>query len=211
MLAIAMTTAPRPQPTIDAALASLRRAGFNWSSVMLVNDADKIGPLPTWVRALTTLVEQTNDLFLMVVQDDASWAIGARAALDRELDQLGLRATQAGLLSPFLVDKVAREITHGGNLGPGWHPSRLGYSSGGALCYILPRKSAEALLSDDGFREIIKTHERNIDRMVPGRLLDLGFETLYRYPSLVHHRLGSGNSSIKPKKPHDTHHFRGVA
>jgi hypothetical protein len=210
MIAIAMTTCPRARPTMEKSLASLRAAGFD-QDVSIIHDPEKIGALKTWHTALNALVERTTEPFLMVLQDDTSWAIGARPVLEREIVKLGERGQKAGLLSPFLVNKIGREFQLQGKLKVGWHPSRLGYSSGGALCYILPRRSAETLLADPWFIDCVRERPKNIDRWVPGRFLELGFECLYRYPSLVNHALGSGNSSIKAKKPHDTAHWRPVA
>lgn len=190
-------------------MASLHAAGFD-QPVMTIHDPEKRGALPTWGRAVAALIASTAD-WLMIVQDDASWARRSREALEREILALGDRAWRAGLLSPFLVNKIGRELRQRGDLRPGWHPSTLGYQSGGALCYVLPRASAEALMADPWFAECLATRPKNIDRWVPGRLLELGYDTLYRYPSLVNHVLGSGNSSIKPKKPHDTQFWERVA
>lgn len=209
MIAIAMTTCPRPKPTKDKALKSLRAAGFD-QDVMIVDDPDKRGALPTWGRALEQ-IRQTDAPFLMIVQDDTTWSDGSRLALERELTALGETATNAGMLSPFLVNKIGRELMNRGIRKDGWHPSLLGYASGGALCYILPRKSADVLTADDGYQEFLRTRDKNIDRLIPGRLNELGFACLFRMPSLVNHRLGSGNSSIKSKKPHDTVFWRAVA
>lgn len=209
-LALAMTTAPRGTPTLDRSIASLRAAGFD-HELAILEDAEKVGAFPNWVRAVRHLLDATDADWLMVLQDDTTWASGSRAVLEREILALGERARHAGLLSPFLVNKIARELAQRNSLRPGWHPSQLGYHSGGALCYILPRPSAVQLLADDVFNGLLREHRKNIDRWVPGRFLELGRETLFRYPSLINHTLGSGNSSIKPKKPHDTAHWRAVA
>ena len=208
-LAIAMTTAPRGKPTVDRALASTRAAGFD-QPITLMEDAEKIGPLPTWGRTLAMLLNTDAD-FLMILQDDVTWAAGSRKVLEREIETMGERAKSAGLLSPFLVNKIGREFTRRNLLKTGWHASELGYASGGALCYVLPRKSAETLVADETYQEFMRTRPRNIDRLIPGRLSELGLACLFRYPSLINHRLGSGNSSIKEKKPHDTNYWQAVA
>lgn len=229
MVAVAMTTAhTRPSPTVLASLASLRAAGYtgkvqvsvdgpqapdvssdpNWE---VVTHGTQLLPLKHWARTLEAAVYTSSCPWVLVLQDDTVWAAGGWSALWREVEALGPKATGAGLLSLFLVDKIAREISRARHLSQGWHESSLGYQSGGALGYLMPRASAERLLSDDGFKALVATRERNIDRLVPGRLNELGLTCLFRYPSLLNHRLGSGNSSIKPKKPHDTSHWRATA
>lgn len=221
--AFAVTTAPRPTPTLARSLASFRAAG--WTQPVLVQaEADPgplgdphgtvtvnphpLGVLANWVATFRALVESTTAPYLVMVQDDVSWAAGSA----------DVAARRCAELDPFwtwYVDpKVARCLevaTRRPALRPGAYRSSLGYQSNGALCYGFRRELAERLAADDRLAGYLVTHRQNIDHVVPDCCLALGQPLQVWVPGLINHALGSGNSSIKRKRPKDTRYWKAVA
>lgn len=225
-LAIAVTTAPRPTPTLHLSLASLRAAGFRqpvtvfddgpedpacldgrvaaWEPVRWIRNDPPKGGLRNWVFALRHLAtdESCRDAaWLMVLEDDIRWAVGAAAAL---MPALSIKwPAPVGYLSLYLPRKVSMpiEIDRRGRLPPGWYRSKLAGDCWGSQAYILPRDAALELLEDADFRHTVATYEknRNRDRIVSGALARLGRSLYYRAPCLVTHDWGNANSSLAAK------------
>lgn len=221
-LAFAYTTAPRPTPTLARSLASLRAAG--WTDRVLICadgavqeltdpaievllNASPLGVLKNWVATLGHLIEQTTASHVMVLQDDVTWARGSAAAIERLLPKV------APFWTWYVDPKVGRclEIQSGRTLRPGAYLSRMGYQTGGALCFGFQRAFAERVLASAELADYLATHRnQNIDRVIPAVCLALGEPLQVWVPSLVNHRLGCANSTIKPKKPRDTRYWRAV-
>lgn len=213
-LAIAITTAPRARETFTASLASLRRAGFTQSVRVF---ADKVRPqgegceityndppldgIKNWYKACQTLVEGASAPWLMILEDDVTWANGAAQALYRDLD--GLDPEKTGYVSLYLCRMVAKFIhreMHAKRLPRGMHNAAgMGGRCWGSQAYVLPRESAKRLLADGIFRNMVKVRWKNRDLLVSGTLSRLGYKLLYRVPCLVNHDLGSANSSLTKK------------
>lgn len=218
MLAIAITTAPRPVATFDQSLASLRKAGFS-EVVWVMNDGEfmneipacrvvqnspPLGGLKNWAHALETLVNTTDAPWLMVLEDDIRWARGAAAALVKDLRTLdGKLRDGVGYLSLYLSRKVSKEIEYrrGRPLRPGIYASKLAEGCWGSQAYVLTREGAVALLADPTFDDRRRNYvkNRNRDGIVSGCLAAMGRRLYYRVPCLVDHALGSANSSLGAK------------
>jgi len=218
VLAIAITTAPRPVPTFDQSLASLRRAGFDGTTWILndgrylpdivgsvvVNNSPPLGGLKNWAHALETLVTSTDAPWVMVLEDDIRWARGAAAALGKDLRDLdGKLRDGVGYLSLYLSRKVAKEIEYrkGRPLRPGIYSSKLAEGCWGSQAYVLTREGARALLADPTFDDRRRNYvkNRNRDGIVSGCLAAMGRRLYYRVPCLVDHAWGSANSSLAAK------------
>lgn len=218
MLAIAITTAPRPAPTFDQSLASFRKAGFSdmvWvlndgpfmneiPAARVVNNSPPLGGLKNWAYALETLVTSSNAPWVMVLEDDIRWARGAAAALEKDLRDLdGKLRDGVGYLSLYLSRKVSKEIEYrkGRPLRPGIYGSKLAEGCWGSQAYVLTREGAIALLADPTFDDRRRNYEknRNRDGIVSGCLAAMGRRLYYRVPCLVDHALGSANSSLAVK------------
>lgn len=221
-LALAYTTAPRPKPTLARSLASLRAAGWT-DGVLIVADGpvadlddaaievllngDRLGVLKNWVHALEAVLAFSEASHLMVLQDDVTWAQGSAAVMRRQLPVV------APFWTWYVDPKVGRvlEMKHGRALRPGAYPSRMGYETGGALAFGFHRAFAERVLASAELAEYLAHHRnQNIDRVIPAVCLALGEALQVWVPSLVNHQLGSGNSTIKPKRPRDTRYWRKV-
>lgn len=219
MLAIAITTAPRPIATFDASLRSLRNAGFTQTvwvmndgpfmneipACRVVNNAPALGGLKNWAYALETLVDATAAPWLMVLEDDVRWARGAAAALEKDLRDLqgGKLHDVVGYLSLYLSRKVSREIEgrKGRPLRPGIYGSGLAGNCWGSQAYVFTRDGARALLADPKFADLRAnyTKNRNRDNIVSGCLAAMRRRLYYRVPCLVDHSLGNANSSLRVK------------
>lgn len=222
MIAAAITTAPRPNPTLGMSLSSMWHAGFRdpvfvlddhaapglittpnqCPPLELVHNSPPLGGLKNWCQALQLLLERTEARWLLVLEDDITWAAGARAALERDL--VTLEGRPVGYLSLYIARKVSREIElrkHVRRLTPGMHQSALGEAVWGSQAYAIPRATAEALLGDPAFDDLRRNYQknRNRDNIVSGALHRLGLPLYFRVPALVDHRLGSANSSLREK------------
>lgn len=223
-LAFAITTAPRPVPTLARSLASFRAAG--WTHRVEVSAESDPGPLedaavrvsvnPTplgvlrhWVHALRLLVERSEASHLVVLQDDAKWAEGAACIIQRRLEALGPFWTW--YVDPRVGRQLERQYRQA-RLRPGVYDSRLGYQSNGAVCYGFARALADRLLQSSQLADYLATHRNaNIDRVIPACALALGVPLQVWVPGYVSHAFGAGNSSIKPKRPRDTRYWQAVA
>lgn len=148
------------------------------------------------------LVETTDAQWLLVAEDDVLWANNAAQALYHDLEQSDPDRT--GYISLYLARKVAVDIERRANwkrLKPGIYTSRLGAACWGSQAYVIPRKTAKALLADPTFDDLRRNYvkNRNRDNLVSGRLAAMGFALLYRVPCLVSHELGNANSSLGDK------------
>lgn len=226
MIATAITTAPRPQPTLAASLRSYREAGFiNQVTIFADGDADTddpacvvsrndppLGCLRNFAHALRCIVAAGDGDWLLFLQDDVTWARGSAAALPLQLSTIRL-----GCISLYCPRRVSRHLheRHGRPLVPGLYPSTLGWDTWGAQALLFPREAARRLVEDGQFKDYVANwkRNRNVDRIVPKCLLDLGLEVLYRIPSLVDHG-GEANSSLGSKRVHEalsTDYFTGRA
>lgn len=213
-LAIAITTAPRARETFTSSLASLRAAGFVQQVRVFADKVDPHGEgcvitrndppldgIKNWYKACRALLDETGAPWLMLLEDDVTWARGAAEALYRDLESLEPATT--GYLSLYLCRHVAKFIRrekHLRVLPRGFHDaSGMGGRCWGSQAYVLSRSSAEKLLADGIFKTMVQVRWKNRDLLVSGTLSRLGRKLLYRVPCLVDHRLGSANSSLTKK------------
>lgn len=222
LLAMAMTTAPRPRETLQLALSSLHHAGWRERLLLLadypageritlpnlcppltlVQNDPPLGGLKNWCSALQLLVDTTEARWLAILEDDILWAEGAIPALERDLH--ALQGKSVGYLSLYISRKVSHEIERRkrtDTLTPGLHKSELGAGVWGSQAYVLPRRTAQALLADPEFDDQRRNYvkNRNRDGIVSGALARMGLPLYFRVPALVNHRLGEANSSLRDK------------
>ena len=220
-IAIAINTAPRPTETLSSTVKSLREAGFDQTVhilsdgpyqveddrvVIVKNDPPK-GALANFFFALDYLCETDADWY-MILEDDVEWAKKSRQALEHDLAQLS-KKQNVGYLSIYVHKKMGKVLKNRKQNTPGLHVLNLGYECIGSQAYVLSAKSAKHLASDPAYR--VWCRNQNRDRVVSGRLQDLGYDLYYRMPGLVNHSLGSANSAIKEKKPDNTIYWQEVA
>jgi len=184
--AVAVTTAPRPVPTLDATLAGLRRAG--WPRCEIVEDTSRAGAWPTWLRALRELIERhpRADALLMC-QDDALFCRDLRKHLERTL----WPGDRVALCSPYGPAVYQSEK-------PGWHREDRGWLLIGAVCWAIPRAAAEAILEDLGRLKASK----HIDAHVGRWAAESGRSVWYHTPSLVQHAADDNSTLGYASQPH---------
>jgi len=237
ILSTAIITAPRPTPTLAQSYASYRAAGFGnevfvfaedgadvaMSDVRVVVNKPKLGNLRNWVMALRSIYERTEAAWLMVCEDDITWAAKSAPALAKDLALFSVGANQwrtpVGGLSLYLPIRISkkRERTKG-RIPNGWHHEGLqfGSSSWGAQCMVFTRAQAGLLLNDRLLFRYINDPRwnKNVDAIIGDCIHHAGKTILYRVPCLVDHVLGDANSSLgyKPDRPElRTNYFTGVA
>lgn len=226
-LAIAIITAPRAKPTLRDSVKSFKQAGFQCAAVFAEPGSEivaddgieyrqnemKKGNFRNWVAALQTLVQTPAD-WLMICEDDISWAYDASDVLYTDLmDYKG--DGRVGAISLYLPIRMSMQLEkdHGGLLNAGWYQANLGRSTWGAQCLIFHRNWAAALLQSKqmAFYLADPRWEKNVDALVADVLLQNKKEILYRVPCLVDHTFGEGNSSLgyRPDRPKlKTRYFR---
>lgn len=197
---VTVTTAPRPVRTLEDSIQSLHASGITsaFDCEIYVSEDKGVGVSKHWLATLLQVVTREWDLLFML-QDDIVWAANAGKAVSRIAPRLSNFFT-------FYVDpKLDREIrwkAEGPKPGP--YLSDLGRFSNGAQCYGFRPEFARRLASDEAFIRDMTMHNRGIDKRIPAACLAMGEPLQVWYPSIVSHRLGSGNSAIKPKPEKDT-------
>lgn len=212
-LAVAITAATRPRPTLATSVESLRTWGGFRDSVHVfadgqVEDVDGVrmwhnepplGCFQNWAHAVETLlrVERRAD-WLLILEDDVWWCDGAREAIER--DVVSLDPSVVGYLSLYLSRRVSRSLelhAGGGRLRDGIYGTRIGGQCWGSQAYLMPRLSAQALLAWPAFkkRRADLTRSRERDTFVSDCLDRMGRTLLYRVPCLVNHELGANDNS----------------
>lgn len=199
---IAITTAPRPRPTLQKTIQSLRRAKFDQpihifaepDSVYIANNQltyhendDTLGAFRNYHRALKWLLDNTDDQYIMVCQDDIALNRNARYKLEEFLREQPKKMETTGYISLYLS-------RHHKDLGKykgfnehkiDWHPCFWG-----ALCYVFTRHGLKALLDNQEYKEYRRNEK--IDCIICHCFLQMGFRMWYHSPSLVDH---TGNHS----------------
>lgn len=234
LLASIITTAPRPTETLTFSIKSMREAGFVDERLNIMADGISdhelpqlpllkfihppeywLGGLKAWVYALRYLVENTEAPWLMVCEDDIVWTRNCKAQLELEL-HAATAAKNVGYISLYAARAVTWHLakynpTAGtGMLAPGYYESKLGWSTWGSQCLILPRDTAKKLLAHMPFRRFVESHmkNKNRDAIVSKFLSEMKLRTMFRIPCLVNH-IGAGNSALgnSPKKALETDYF----
>lgn len=177
--AVGLTTAPRPEPTLQQTLHSLQAAG--WPDCRLFDDAKRAGAWPNWIAGLRTLLaEYPNAEAYMLVQDDAIFCRRLRRYLEKTL----WPASNLALCSPYCPAPY-RKSEHG------WHQQDRGWNLVGAVCWVIPPHSARSIIAD-----LAHVQARNrIDARIGQWAKNVGRSVWYHTPSLVQH-IGSGNSAL---------------
>ncbi|RPH72731.1 MAG: hypothetical protein EHM78_02175 [Myxococcaceae bacterium] len=218
MIAIAYITAPRPVLTLERSLASMRDAGFD-QDIRIFSDGSVdcrldenmyvrrnvplLGNLRNWLKALRTLVEITQEPFLMVCEDDILWAKNSHRALRDDL--FNIQTWEGfGCLSlylPIRMSKMCEKAESTSRLRDGIHSHgmQIGFKMWGAQCLVLSRASAHALLDSaelHNYLEGPKHWDKNVDGIVSACFQAIGLTMFWRVPCLVNHTLGEANSSL---------------
>lgn len=221
MIRTAIITAPRPRPTLAQSLGSYRRAGFTdrllvfsdggetmvADKVLTLQNEVRLGNKANWIRALSVLFREGEPGdWLMVCEDDVTWAQNAASVLDAELAlyQHSTELKRAGVQSLFaprrVTDAAKRELGTA-RLPGGWYSydsMQMGRKTWGAQCYLFTWVQAKVLLSDARFQAFSSDprKDKNIDAIVGQCVNEMGKAVAYLIPCLVNHDLGEANSSL---------------
>jgi hypothetical protein len=234
VIAVGIITAPRTRPTIEKSIRSFFAAGFTdthvfaepgsevfvpkASNITVHVNVSKRGNFKNWVHALGSLLALSTDDWLMVCEDDISWAAMSREVLENDLSKFKREGNRAGGISlycPIRMSKVLeREYANGRRLTQGWYGARIGRSTWGAQCMVFNREWARELLADKILLAFLADPrwDKNVDALVAETINRKGQELVYRIPCLVDHTFGDGNSSLgyKPDRPElKTKYFAG--
>lgn len=179
--AVGVTTAPRPTPTLDRTLASLRRAG--WPHCDVLPDTRCRGAWRNWIEGLQALLRRYPhaDAYL-ISQDDVVFCDRLRDYLRRTL----WPAEPASVALCSLFTPAAYRVPR-----LGWHTQRRGRHLVAAQAWVIPPESARAIVADLGSVEASK----HIDNRIGEWAERNGRMPWYHMPSLAEH-IGLRNSSL---------------
>lgn len=232
MIAVGIITAPRPVPTIAQSFASYTAAGFAGptyvfaepgahvdlpaANVHVRRNETRKGNFRNWVKALEWLVTSTEDPWIMICEDDISWATNASDILLEDLAKFNRGLSGAiSLFCPIRMSKVI-EKQYGTPLVQGWYGATIGRSTWGAQCLVFKRDWAVRLLNGEALKTFLADPrwDKNVDALVAESINRKGREVVYRIPCLVDHTFGEANSSLgyKPDRPElKTKYFKEVS
>ncbi len=210
-IAVGVTTCARKDPYIYRSLNSFRSAGFSEAlhifcepgsddlsevdNHIRVEAETQLGAFPNWKRGMQYLLDNTDDPWIMMLQDDVIWTADAAAILYESVDAAD--PAEIGFLSPYAsAAMVGKEhkAGHGKDRNrpcPGlvsqWIDAAHGKGKGfwGALAICMPRKSAERLRDAPRFKD--HTHHRKIDVVLGNAFWGLELARRVHIPSLCHH------------------------
>jgi len=186
--AIGVTTAPRPAPTLQRTVASLRRAG--WPKYATFRDSHGAGAWRNWIEGLRLLIRrQPRADAYMICQDDVVFCRGLRDYLQQTLWPAD-RETVA-LCSVFTP--AAYRASR-----PGWHRQRRGWHLVAAQAWTIPPESARAIVAELGDLEASK----NIDNRIGKWAGETDRAPWYHTPSLAEH-VGLRNSALGDQRISD--------
>lgn len=217
MIATGIITAARPRATLAISIDSYRAAGFTGpvlvcddgtgdiflDGVSRVINIPPLGNLRNWAKCLQILYASTKAQWLMVCEDDITWASRAASALHAELDHIANLASAGGysLYLPARMSSRAEQLS-AGDLKRGWHWEglQIGKSMWGAQCLLFTRAQAGEVLR--ALAPILHDprHTKNVDAWVSDAINRAGRRIYWRVPCLVDHVLGDGNSVLYPDK-----------
>lgn len=220
LLATAIITAPRPKPTLEHSILSYRDAGFDnalhiradgevqpfrssyvdqWNSSITLNPRP-LNNLRNWIAACQDLLDHSSASYLMVCEDDITWAENAAGVLTSELSNWSRSNT--GMISLYLPRRMSKLLEQlyspGSRLRSGYYGIRFGRKLWGAQCLVFPRAEAQALLTCGYMKAVVSdpTKTINVDAHIAESMLLREREIVYRVPCLVDHVLGDLNSSL---------------
>jgi len=182
--AVGVLTAPRPVPTLERTLSSLRRAG--WPDVLVWRNEGLPpgeGNTSAWRDRLAFLLRKVPDAdAYLLSEDDVVYCLDLRHYLQRALwpedpDKIAL----CGVFTP---EAYAYEEA-------GWHQQNRGYYLVAAQAWVMPPAAARAVLAD---LASIHTHY-GVDRVVGEWAADTNRNVWFHSPSLAQH-IGVGNSAL---------------
>ncbi|HUT14095.1 MAG TPA: hypothetical protein VMY42_26640 [Thermoguttaceae bacterium] len=182
--ATVVLTAPRPEPTLERTLTSLRRAG--WPDCLVSEDPGSGGQFPAWIEALKGIVRRRPDAdAYLVIEDDVVFCRELREYIERTLwpDE----PNKVALCSPYspAVYRVERR---------GWNRQQRGFHLVGALTWILPPNAARDVLRDLSSLVGTEASLRGADYLVGDWAAKTRRTVWYHTPSLAQH-LGLRNSA----------------
>lgn len=198
MIDIGMLTAPRKIPTLQRSLTSLRASGFrqrvhlfaepggmeleNKEHVFLHQNMTQLGCFKNFNQALTFLLRDTVQPYLLILSDDILYPRNLQSYLQRSLKEAPADFGYYALLSlnhdVFLLPEVKE----------GWNQTFLGWESWGGL-FLMKRESAQRLWEHPFYQDHLNHYQKNeqIDACVSEcfKLMDL---PMYLHvPSLTEH------------------------
>lgn len=238
-IAIGYITAPRPRPTLPISITTLRLNAKYLNRVIVSADAIRsykpvtpdncmvfgntpaLGNFRNWVRCAQLLLEETADPWLMICEDDVTWANDAYPVLLNDIYSGKLDHIGAGAYSMYLPIKMSNhgeKHTATGVLLSGYHHKgmQLGHKMWGAQCLMFRREKLRDLLSGAQMQTFYKDPRwsKNVDHIVAQCIEARGQFIAWRVPCLVDHVLGEGNSSLGYKDDRPTlrtRYFTGEA
>jgi hypothetical protein len=201
-LAIAVITAPRPQPTFHCTIGELRRAGFGETLHVFAEPGSDVGSHPdvvvhqhvarqgmwrNWLHAARWLLCETTASRLVIFEDDLTLAPGAATKLHAGFQTLPW--TDFGYASLY----TPQHNVWGQTLTAGWQTLARERIAWGSLALAFTRASLRDLLH----AKLTLAHDgqNGTDEVVCRAMRSTGRQIYLHNPSLCAH-IGAANSSV---------------
>ncbi len=201
-LALAMLTAPRPRPTLDATVHELRWGGFSaplhifaepgckvgkHAGLVVHWNEKKLGMWRNWLQAARHLLKETPAEHLMIVEDDVQFAHGAADSLRDALQTLP--HDSFGYLALYTPE----HNTWGNSIRFGWQTLGEGNICWGSLALAFTRDSLRSLLHSRAVNVHVRPNET--DYVIWQAAKELNRQIYFHVPSLCAHE-GRHNSTV---------------
>lgn len=200
MLELGMITAPRKHPTIQQSITSLRNAGFiqpihvfaepesactETADVLIRYNPERRGCFLNFHHALTTLLAETSQPYLCILQDDILMGKNAWPYLRYILE------TSEKPFGYYSLVSYKHDIFHMKAFRPGWHACTLGWNSWGGN-YVMMTPVARKMVQQPFYQRHLKHYvhqvrNQQIDACVSETCLRMGLDTYLHTPSLSDH------------------------
>jgi hypothetical protein len=193
LVAVGVTTAPRPMSTLPQTVAELRRAGFtqpthvfaepatpvpNDPGIVVHRNAARLGMWGNYTAAARWLLDHTDAPFVLLCEDDVRFVPCAALALQHAIDTLPHETW--GYVSLY----TPRHNLRGGGAA-GWHHTPVGAFTWGSLAWCFTREGLRAVLDS----RIVRRHAgtRGTDTVVSQAINEVGRRCYFHVPSLGDH------------------------
>lgn len=180
----------------------------------LVTNPEKMGNFRNWNNAARTLLRHTADPWIMICEDDITWAGNAMEVLEYDLPRFNMG--KCGAISLYCPDRMAslisQQIGHQ-RLQYGYHACVIGKKMWGAQALVFRREWLEQIIGHPFWADKLSDPavDKNVDAWVAETIYQQDKRLAYRIPCLVDHVLGDQNSTLYGDKDRPnlrTHYFK---
>ena len=186
---LSMTTCPRENPTIVAALTSLRDSGYKGALNISEDDNQQLGCFRNHHKALTESIASGADV-VGVIPDDMLFTNNWQYIVEGKIKENNL-----GSIALYVPKGLGNRYS----FKRGWNTCNKGWAGAWGGCYLFPLKVAKEVVSHPFYlshlnNELPNTDKllnyewnKRVDHCIPEVLFQLGYDQWYYAPSVCEH------------------------